>query len=108
MEQESIDRNINILSEMIELIEEECNYAVIKEIEYQVDEAKEEVLLNLTLNRGTRDYRVVMNWWGHINQLSKNMPSYILKDIHNAVCAGYLRSIYAELKLQRDDGLQLT
>lgn len=105
MEQEMINRHMNVLMEMVDMITDECPYAVVREMDWEVDEGKEELLLKLTLNTGTSDYNFKMNWAGRIYSISKGMPKHMIADIHNAVCAEYLSQIYQELKSRRQDGL---
>lgn len=90
------DRQINILSEMLEFIVDEVSSAELVEICPNWDEETESVICAIVFSTGTRQYKVAFDWLGTIVDYSPKIPKHLLVDIHNGICAGYLKGILDE------------
>jgi len=98
MEEERFKRHNNILNEIAEWIEKDVSYIELTGYEDRYDDANEELIRTLTLNRGNKNYFVSINWYGIIHDYSDSMPKYMLVDIHNSICGTYLKEIYLEAR----------
>jgi len=91
------DRHLNILTEMTEYIMDEVSCADLVEINPQWDDILEIMFLTLVFSIGTRNYDITFSWDGTIYNVSKKMPKHLLVDIHNGICAGYLKGIMQQV-----------
>ena len=89
---------INILNEMMDYIVDEVYYAALKQINPIWNEESESMVMELTFDRGTRSYNITYDWMGTILSYSEKMPKHMIIDIHNGICAGYLKGIMDEMK----------
>lgn len=94
------ERQLNCILEIIDCILEETPYAVLKQYDPKYYKLRDELIVEFTLNRGTQDYKVAINWYGVIDSYSKKIPKHMLVDIHNGISDGYLKNILKELKEQ--------
>ena len=86
-------RHLNILMEMTDYIVNEVASAELIEINPQWCNDTDVLLLTLTFSTGTRNHDITLTWDGTVYDVSKNMPRHLLVDIHNGICAGYLKGI---------------
>ena len=89
-------RHLNILMEMTDYIVNEVASAELVEIDPQWYNDADLMLLTLTFSTGTRNHDITLAWDGTVYDVSKNMPRHLLVDIHNGICAGYLKGIMEE------------
>jgi len=97
MEVTTQERQLNVIAEMTEYIMDEVSYAEIKSIDPFVCNDSEDIAVTLSFSRGTRFYDVTIDWKGSIIDFSNKIPKHMLVDIHNGICAGYLKGITDEL-----------
>lgn len=96
--QEDIDRQVKILSEMKEYIEETISYADITDVYHEINAETQEVLCVLYISRGSSNFQVAFNWHGVIDAYSPKTPKMMLVDIHNAICGIYLKKVLEMLE----------
>jgi len=88
-----INGQINILNEMCSYIDDAIYYAVITDRNDEYNTSTEGVDRTLTFSRGTKNYKVTINWCGVIDYTSPKTPVHMIVDIHNAICGQYLHGI---------------
>ena len=98
MREEWVKRHNNILNEIAEWIEKDVSYIEVTGYEDRYDDANEEVIRTLNLNRGNRNYMISINWYGLIHEYSNKIPRHMLIDIHNSICGTYLKEILLEAR----------
>ena len=89
---------INILNEMCSYIADAVYYAVVVSSKDEYNINTEEIERSLAFSRGTRNYKVSINWCGEIIDTSPKIPSHMITDIHNAICGKYLNGILEQSK----------
>ncbi len=100
MDQSSIDLQIRETLNIIDIIKSKVCYIQIVEITHNINKEENEVICQLTLNRGMSDYEIGFNWLGFIDGYSQEMPKILLVDIHNAIIANDLSGI---IKREREN-----
>ena len=88
-----INGQISILNEMCSYIDDEIYYAVIIDSKDEYNTKTEGVDRTLTFSRGTKNYKVSINWCGEITDTTSKIPTHMIVDIHNAICGHYLNGI---------------
>ena len=88
-----INGQIEILNEMCSYIDDEVYYAVIIDSKDEYNTKTEGVDRTLTFSRGTKNYKVSINWCGEITDTTSKIPTHMIVDIHNAICGHYLNGI---------------
>jgi len=89
---------IQILNEMCSYIDDAIYYAVIVDCDDEYNTETEEIERTLTFSRGTKDYKISINWCGEIVDISPKTPAHMIIDIHNAICGQYLNAIFKQAK----------
>jgi len=89
---------INILNEMCSYIDDEIYYAVIVSYKDEYNTRTEGIDRTLTFSRGTKNYKVSINWCGQITDTTCKIPTHMIIDIHNAICGQYLNGILTQAK----------
>ena len=89
---------INILNEMCSYIDDAIYYAVITDCNDEYNTRTEGIDRTLTFSRGTKNYKVTINWCGVIDYTSPKTPAHMIIDIHNAICGQYLHGILEQAK----------
>ena len=89
---------IKILNEMCSYIDDAVHYAVIVDCNDEYNTETEGIDRTLTFSRGTKNYKVTINWCGVIDDASPKIPTHMIIDIHNAICGQYLNGILEEAK----------
>ena len=93
-----LNGQINILNEMCSYIDDAIYYAVIVECDDEYNTKTEGIDRTLTFSRGTKSYKVTINWCGAIDYTSPKTPAHMIVDIHNAICGQYLHGILEQAK----------
>jgi hypothetical protein len=88
-----INGQINILNEMCSYIDDAIYYAVIVSSIDEYNTETEGIDRTLTFSRGTKNYKVSINWCGQITDVTRKIPAHMIVDIHNAICGQYLHGI---------------
>jgi len=89
-------RHLNILMEMTDYITNEVSCAELIEIDPRWDDELDMMFWVLSFSIGTNTYDITICWDGSICDYDRKMPKHLLVDIHNAICAGYLKGIMDE------------
>ena len=94
------ERQANVIYEMVDCICDNLPYVVLKQYDQNWNEENEELIVELTFNRGTNVYKISINWYGVIKSYSKKIPKHMLVDISNGISEGYLKEIFKEMRSQ--------
>ena len=89
---------INILNEMCSYIDDAIYYAVITNCNDEYNTETECIDRTLIFSRGTKNYKITINWCGVIDYTSPKTPAHMIVDIHNAICGQYLNGILTQAK----------
>ena len=90
------ERHISILDEMTDFIIKEVSSAELIEIDPRWDDELDMMFWLLSFSIGTNTYDITICWDGSICGYDRKMPKHLLVDIHNGICAGYLKGIMNE------------
>ena len=89
-------RHLSILLEMHGYIVNEVCSAELVEINTEWNNELDVMMFMMVFSTGENNYDITVSWDGVIHSWSKKMPKHLLVDIHNGICAGYLKGIMEE------------
>lgn len=90
------ERHMTILDEMTDFIIREVSSAELIGIFPRWDNELDMMFWTLKFSIGTNIYDITICWDGSICEFDRKMPKHLLVDIHNGICAGYLKGIMDE------------